>query len=359
MKNKWVVLASVAGLALAGGWAYQRMHGADAPKAQAAAAAPKRVTQVEAVQVGRRTLADDVTAVGTLRSAESVMLRPELAGRIARIAFDEGRPVKKGEVLVQLDDAVEAAEHARARAALGLAQANYKRNQDLFGRKFVSQRALDEAAANLRVAEAEARVAEARMRRMAVRAPFDGIVGIRNVSVGDYVKEGEDLVNLEAIETLKVDFRVPERYLSGLRVGQTVALLADALPGQQFDSRVVAIDPLVAAQDRAVLMRATLDNAAHALRPGMFARVRLTLSERPDVLVVPEQAIMTTPEGPRVFRIESDAAKSVAVRLGARQGTWVEVAEGLNEGDTIVTAGQIKIRDGAAVKVVAPEMAAK
>ncbi|QID18448.1 efflux RND transporter periplasmic adaptor subunit [Nitrogeniibacter mangrovi] len=360
MKSKWVVVISVIALVLAGGWIYRNQHGATAPAGTSApaGAAASRATLVEAAVVGRRDLADEVTAVGTLRSAESVMLRPELAGRIARIAFDEGRPVHKGAVLVQLDDAVQQAEHARARAALGLAQANYKRTQDLFGRKYVSRSALDEAAANLRVAEAEARVTEARLHRMAVRAPFDGIVGIRNVSVGDYVKEGEDLVNLEDIETLKVDFRIPERYLAELRLGQTVTLTADALAERAFESRVIAIDPLVEAQDRAVLLRAELDNRGHALRPGMFARVRLRLAERPDVLVIPEQAVMSTPEGTQVFRVRDGVARSTPVRLGARRGTWVEVAEGLAEGDTVVTAGQIKIRDGAAVTVAAPDVAA-
>jgi membrane fusion protein (multidrug efflux system) len=361
MRIRWVAMASLVALALAlaGGWAYQHQRAPQPAPAEATASPARPATRVEVAPVQRRDLADEVTAVGTLRSAESVMLRPELAGRIARIDFEEGRPVKRGAVLVQLDDAVQAAEHARARAALALARSNFQRTQDLFQRKFVSGSALDEAAANLRVAEAEAQVSAARLRRMAVRAPFDGIIGIRNVSVGDYVKEGEDLVNLEAIDTLKVDFRVPERYLAGLRLGQGVTLTADALPGEPFASKVVAIDPLVEAEDRAVLLRAELDNRAARLRPGMFARVRLTLAERAGVLVVPEQAVMAAPEGARVFRVESGTARSVPVSLGVRHGTWVEVADGLAEGDTIVTAGQIKIRDGAAVEVIPPQTAAR
>ncbi len=362
MKNRWVVVVSVVGLALAGAWAYQSLRGpgvaSGEPKAAAAAPA-KRATRVEAVAVSRRDLADEVSAVGTLRSAESVMLQPELAGRISKINFKEGQPVTRGTVLVQLDDAVQAAEYQRSRAALGLARANFKRNQDLFGKKFVSHRALDEAAANLRVAEAEAQVTAARLRRMAVRAPFDAIAGIRNVSVGDYVKEGEDLVNLEAIDVLKVDFRVPERYLAGLALGQRVRLTADALPGRDFDSTVIAIDPLIEAQDRAVLMRARLDNRAHQLRPGMFARVRLRLAERPNVTVLPEQAILPSQDGPRVFRIDNGTARSVPVRLGVRRGVWVEVIEGLAEGDMVVTAGQIKLRDGASVTIAEPAVASK
>ena len=271
---------------------------------------------------------------------------------IAAIGFAEGQPVTRGTVLVQLDAAIQQAELQRARAALALAQANHRRNQDLFERKFVSRRALDEAGASLKVAEAEAQVAQARLARMAVRAPFDGIVGIRNVSVGDYVKEGADLVNLEAIDTLKVDFRLPERYLDKLRTGQTVSLGVDALPERSFASTVVAIDPLIEAGNRAVVLRATLDNRERQLRPGMFARVRVTLAERADALVVPEQALMPTAEGNFVLRVEDGTARQVAVRTGARVGTWVEVVEGLAEGEQVITAGQIKVRDGAAVSIV-------
>ena len=350
VKNRWVAIVSLAGLGLAAAWAYQ----AQRPSASAVAkpAAAPRATVVEAAAVARRALSDEVTAVGSLRSAESVVLRPEIAGRIAAIGFDEGQPVARGTVLVQFDAAIQQAELQRARAALALAQANYRRNQDLFERKFVSRRALDEAGASRKVAEAEAQVAQAQLTRMAVRAPFDGIVGIRNVSVGDYVKEGEALVNLEAIDTLKVDFRLPERYLDKLRTGQTVSLGVDALPERSFASTVVAIDPLIEAGNRAVVLRATLDNRERLLRPGMFARVRVTLAERADALVVPEQALMPTAEGSFVLRVEDGVARRTPVRTGVRVGTLVEIIDGLPEGAQVITAGQIKVRDGAPVSVV-------
>lgn len=323
-----------------------------AQNGKAGAAAPQ-ATAVEAHTVARLSLADDVSAVGTLRSSESVVLRPETAGRIAKIGFVEGRPVQRGEMLIGLDASVQAAELQQARASLLLAQANFRRTEDLFNKKFVSQRAIDEALAGLRVAEAADQVAAARLARMSVRAPFDGIIGIRKVSIGDYVKEGADLVNLEAIDTLKVDFRLPERHVGSLAVGQKVAVLTDALGSEPFAATVSAIDPLIDAEGRAVRLQATLDNRAGKLRPGMFARVRLSLGEARSVLVVPEQALVPTAEGQFVFQIVDGKAQRTAVQVGQRQGTSVEITDGLAEGAEVVTAGQIKLRDGAPVRAVA------
>ncbi|TVO69044.1 efflux RND transporter periplasmic adaptor subunit [Denitromonas ohlonensis] len=324
-----------------------------AQNGDAGKAAPQ-ATAVEAQPVARLSLGDEVSAVGTLRSSESVVLRPETAGRIAKIGFVEGRPVKRGDMLIGLDASVQAAELAQARAGLSLAQANFRRTEDLFNRKFVSQRALDEARAGLRVAEAADQVAAARLARMTVRAPFDGIVGIRKVSIGDYVKEGADLVNLEAIDMLKVDFRLPERHIGSLAPGQRLTVSADALGTTPFPATVTAIDPLIDAEGRAIRLQATLDNREGKLRPGMFARVRLSLGDAQSVLVVPEQALVPTAEGQFVFRIVEGKAQRTAVQVGRRQGTSVEITDGLPEGAEVVTAGQIKLRDGAPVRTVAP-----
>ncbi len=319
-----------------------------------ASKASPQATAVEAQPVARMSLSDELSAVGTLRSSESVVLRPEIAGRIAKIGFVEGRPVKRGDMLIGLDAAVQAAELQQARASLSLAQANFRRTEDLFNKKFVSQSALDEARAGLRVAEAGEQVAEARLARMSIRAPFDGIVGLRQVSVGDYVKEGADLVNLEAIDMLKVDFRLPERHIGALAPGLRLAVSADALGSTPFPATVTAIDPLVDAEGRSIRLQATLDNRAGKLRPGMFVRVRLSLGEAQSVLVVPEQALVPTAAGQFVFRIVDGKAQQSAVTLGRRQGPLVEITEGLREGDEVVTAGQIKLRDGAPVRAVAP-----
>lgn len=355
--RRLIAALSLAGIAALAGYAYYANRSVGtvqpAPGAKATAGATQGPAEVETAAVVAEAMADDVTAVGTLRSNESVVLRPEVAGRIAAIRFREGSPVRRGDALVDFDAAVQQAEVQQARANLALAQANFGRTEDLFNRKFLSQSARDEAASRLEVARANMALAEARLDKMRIRAPFAGIVGIRNVSVGDYVKEGEDLVNLEDIATLKVDFRLPEIYLAQIRPGQKLELASDAVEGKSFAALVSAIDPLVDEQGRAVVMRATLQNEGLHLRPGMFARVRLILEERANVAVVPEQALVPAPGDVQfVYRVVDGKAQRVEVKTGVRRGTRVEIVKGVQAGDVIVTAGQQKLRDGAAVKVV-------
>jgi membrane fusion protein (multidrug efflux system) len=169
--------------------------------------------------------------------------------------------------------------------------------------------------------------------------------------VGDYVKEGQDLINIEDIGTLRVDFKLPESYLGRVSKGQVVEVTSDALPGQRFNAVLDAVDPMVDQGGRAISSRARLDNAAGKLRPGLFVRVRLLFGERQNVLMVPEQAIV--PGGqPAVFKVTDGKAVMVKVRLGVRRAAQVEVLEGLAEGDVVVTAGQLKLRDGASVKPI-------
>lgn len=361
-RRRLIAAFSIAGIAALAGYAYYANRSAAVPQAtgaakpaagQAPAAQPQAPVDVETVPVAAEAMADDVSAVGTLRSNESVMLRPEVAGRIAAIRFREGSPVRRGDVLVELDAAVQQAEVQQARANLSLAQANFGRTEDLFNRKFLSQSARDEAASRLEVARANMAVAEAHLERMRLRAPFVGIVGIRNVSVGDYVNEGDDLVNLEDIATLKVDFRLPEIYLERIRPGQKLEVASDAIPGQLFNANIAAIDPLVDEQGRSVLMRATLPNEGLRLRPGMFARVRLILQERANVAVVPEEALVPAPGNVQfVYRVVDGKAQRVEVKTGVRRGTRVEIVSGVQVGDVVVSAGQLKLRDGAPVQVV-------
>ncbi len=349
--RKLIVVASLAGIvALAGAaWYANRTP----PAAPVATAQGNPAIVVETAEVRRVAMADEAAALGTLRSNESVVLRPEVAGRIKAILFREGTPVKRGAVLVELDAAVQRAELQQARASLDLAESNFHRTEDLFARRFVSQSARDESASRLEVARAAVALADARLRRMLLVAPFDGVVGIRQVSVGDFVKDGDALVNLEDISVLKVDFRLPETLLPRLRVGQALEVGSDSLPGERFAAQVDAIDPLVDAQGRAVLIRASLDNPEGRLRPGMFARVRLILEERPEVAVVPEEALVPSPGDTQyVFRVVGERAERVAIRTGVRRDALVEVLEGLAPGDRVVTAGQLKLRDGAAVRVV-------
>jgi membrane fusion protein (multidrug efflux system) len=383
MANKvmvWVLAG--AGLALASGGAWWLQQPGKGPAAEKPGAAPASsgpagaaggarpggpggaggVPGVEVAKVKTMPLQDDAQAVGSLKSRQSVVLRPEVAGRVAELAFADGARVRKGQLLLRLDDTLQKAELSQAEAQLSIARANLKRNQELVAENFVAQRVLDESRASLQVAEAQVALAQARLGRMRIVAPFDGTVGIRTVNLGDYVKDGADLVNLEDTSTLYVDFRMPERYQGQLAVGQAVKVQIDALPGRDFTAKVQALDPLVDANGRSVLVRAAMVPAAGAtLRPGMFARVTTVFSVNDAALVVPEEAIV--PQGNRqlVFKLasegEGEAAKTVVrrteVQLGARRGSQVQIVSGLSEGDTVVVAGQQRLqRDGMAVRVV-------
>jgi len=267
-------VVAVVGIAAASGaaWWYQsrpsspkEITGApagasSAASAPAGAASAPRAAGVEVARVEKMSLQDDAQSVGSLRSRQSVMMRPEVAGRVKELGFTDGARVRKGQVLVQLDDVLQRAEIRQAQAQVSIAQANLKRNQELVAQNFVAKRVLDESAANLQVVEAQLALSCARLSRMAIIAPFDGTVGIRNVNLGDYVKDGADLVNLEDISSMYVDFRLPERFQGKLRLQQGVELQLDAFPGRAFKARIEAIDPLLDANGRSVGVRAVLPN---------------------------------------------------------------------------------------------------
>jgi membrane fusion protein (multidrug efflux system) len=356
-----IIVVALAGLAGLGWYAYTANR---APAAPAAAGGgkppggpPGGGVAVEVATVAAADFSDEASAVGTLKSSESVVLRPETPGRIAAINFRDGAVVARGAVLVALDAAVQEAELQQARANLTLAQSNHKRNQELVEKKFVSQQSLENSSAALKVQEAAVQLAEAKAGRMRIRAPFDGIVGLRNVSVGDYIKEGADLINIEDIGTLRVDFRLPETYLGRVRKGQTVEVTSDALPGEQFKAVLDAVDPMVDQNGRAISSRARLDNAAGRLRPGMFVRVRLLFGERKGVLMLPEQAVVPGAQ-PSVFKVVDGKAVATNVGLGVRRAAQVEVVAGLVAGDVVVTAGQLKLRDGVPVRAIGEGVAA-
>jgi len=234
--------------------------GASAAASAAAPASAARAAGVEVARAERATLQDDAQSVGSLRSLQSVMLRPEVPGRVLALGFADGAMVRKGQVLVQLDDTLQRAEIRQAQAQVSIALSNYKRNQELVAQNFVAQRVLEESSASLQVAEAQLALSCARWSRMAIVAPFDGTVGIRNINPGDFVKDGADLINLEDIGSMYVDFRLPERYQSKLQLGQKVELQLDAFPGRIFKASVQALDPLLDVNGRSVGVRAVLPN---------------------------------------------------------------------------------------------------
>ena len=221
-----------------------------------------RPAGVEISQVKKQTLRDDAEAVGTLRSSQNVMLRPEVAGRVLSLGFADGARVRAGQVLVQMDDTLQRAEVQQSLAQMSIARANHKRNQELVAQNFIAQRSLDESAAALQVADAQLGLSCARLERMRLIAPFNGVVGIRSVNLGDYVKDGTDLINLENIGSLYVDYRLPERYQVKVKPGQPIEVKLDAFPGRLFKATIEAVDPLIDANGRSIGVRAVLANTA-------------------------------------------------------------------------------------------------
>jgi len=358
-----IAVTAVVGVVMAAGGGYwlgtKRLEGgaSDGPVATAAAKGAARADagapmSVEAAKVAMQSLPQAITTVGSLRSDESVVVRPEVAGRISAILFKEGQQIGKGATLVRLDPAINAAEVQQARANLKLGQSKYDRAVELSQRNFISGQAKDEAENNLRVAEAAVALADARLAKTEIKAPFAGVIGLRVVSVGDYVKEGADVVNLESIDPLKVDFRVPEIYMGQIQVGQSLTVTLDALPGKTFEGKVLAVNPLVDAAGRSVVIRAIVRNSDTSLRPGMFARVKLITRDEKQALVIPEQAIVPQGDEQYVFRVVDGKVVRVKVEIGQRRDSKVEVLKGLAANDVVVTAGQLKLREGMSVTIL-------
>lgn len=307
---------------------------------------------VEAAVIKPRRLAQEIIAVGSLISDESVILSSEISGRIASISFTEGQPVAAGDLLFKLDDSVYAAELEQARAGLKLSQSDHDRAQGLFTRQLISVRERDAAAAKLDVDRATVALAEARLAKTRIRAPFRGVAGLRQVSPGEYINPGQPLAPLESMSVLKMDFRLSEAALSAIKVGQILNLEVDSYPGEVFPGTVYAIDPRLAEATRSVGVRARVPNPERRLRPGLFARVRLTISENAAALLVPEQAIVPQGDSSFVYVIEAGTAVMRKVEIGQRKGGLAEITSGLKDGDTVITAGMQKIGPGAPVMAI-------
>lgn len=374
MKRPILLLAliALAGLS-AGAWWLQHAPsgpGAAAASPPAAASSPRGAgggpggggpIAVELGEVRRETLRELVQAVGSLRAVQSVMLRPEVGGRIVQLGFRDGEAVRRGQLLVQLDDSLPRAQLAQAEAQLAVARSNHQRNVDLVAQGFVTRSVADQTAATLAVAEAQRELARAELARLRLLAPFEGRVGLRKVDVGAVVAAGADLVMLEDLRQMEVDFRLPERELTRLKPGQALSLRLDAQPQQALSARIQALEAQVDAEGRALAVRARLEAVPPGLRPGMFARVEIELGRREGALTVPEEALVPQNGQLYLVRVQAGAAgqpgrsERLPVRSGWRGAGRVEVlAPGLQAGDLIVTAGPSRLMraDGLAVRPV-------
>lgn len=307
---------------------------------------------VEAALARAARTTTDIRGIGSLQSDESVQITTEIAGRIAEFSFVEGESVTAGAVLLKLDDALAKAELADAVARLELARSNFDRARQLSRTGNVTEKAIDEATAAFQIAQSALELQKVRLSKHTLQAPFTGRAGLRKVSPGAFVQAGTPIVNLEKIDVLKIDFRLPELFLAAVGTGQAVDVEVDALPGKTYTGEIYAIDPLIDVNGRTLQIRARIANPDLALRPGLFARVVVKGKQERDVVLVPESAIVPRSGETFVFRIDEGVAVETKVKLGERRGAEVEIAQGVEPGARVVTAGQLKLRNGAAVDVV-------
>lgn len=311
-----------------------------------------RQVTVESLVVEPRSLRSRVNAVGTVLADASAMLRAEVPGQILELHFSDGQAVSKGDRLFSIEATVLEAEVNEARANVEQSEAAYTRARELIDDRLISATDFDTARANYNVGVARLLSSEARLSKTVIRAPFDGFAGLRRINIGDYATVGQELVDIVRLDPLRVEFSVAETLLAQLKPGQSVDVAVGAYTNETFPGTITAISPQVDVAGHSVLLRAELPNADLRLRPGLFAQVSVTLAEKPHALMLPEQAIWPIGNDKTVYVIEDGKAQRRIVTLGQREPGLVEVVSGLSAGEEVVTAGQMKIFDGADVKAI-------
>lgn len=305
---------------------------------------------VVAVPAQTRKLAFELEALGTARASESVEITAKVANQVTAVRFEEGRQVRRGEVLVELDGAQARADLAVAEAALAESRNQYQRSQELYTTKVLSDSQIEQIEATFKANEARVAAARARLGDTVIRAPFAGRVGLRRVSVGSLISPGTVITTLDDTSTIKLDFTIPETFLSSVEPGLEITSRSVAYPDADFGGRVSSVDTRLDPATRSVTVRALLPNPSGLLKPGMFLTVRLSRGAA-DALMVPEEALVPEQGNVFVYVVKGEVAEKRRVRMGQRRVGEVQVLEGLADGELVVTEGTQKLRDGAAVRL--------
>ncbi len=351
IKRLFIVLLML-GLVFGGifGWKYHQ-----AQQMAARASMPPPPATVSSVEVKTENWQPYLSAVGSLVATQGIFVTNEVPGQVSEIYFESGQNVKKGELLLQLDDSVDRADLDGFLAESRLAEVQFRRTAKLLKDKSVSRSEYDEAKAKLDNARAQVASNRALIEKKGIRAPFTGSLGIRQVDLGEYLAPGSKIVPLEALDPIYVDYALPERHFAKLHVEQNVIIQVQPYPDQVFEGRIEAINPGVDPGTRSVRIRATLSNSDARLRPGMFAEVRTVLPERQNLLTLPETAITYNPYGNSVYVIEKAKGGLVVQRRQVETGQVrdgrVEIITGLKGGEQVVNAGQVKLRNGQGVTI--------
>lgn len=352
MTKRMLLVLLALGLVLGAmfGWKFYQ-----AQKMAALASMPPPPATVAATDVQAEAWQPHLAAVGSLVAIQGILVTTEVAGNVSAIHFESGQPVKVGTLLVEIDDSVEQAELEGIVAERRLADLQLKRREGLLESRTISHSDVDEARLRLENATAQLAAKQAVIAKKRITAPFSGWLGIRQVDLGEYLQPGTAIVPLEALAPIHVDFALPERHLAQISVGQAVEIEVQAFPGEIFTGRVSALNPGIDPGTRSLQIRATLENPQARLRPGMFAEVRTVLPQRPSVLTLPQTAITYNPYGDSVFVIqESGSGPRVQrrqIETGAVRNGRVEIVQGLQAGEQVVIAGQVKLRNDQAVVI--------
>jgi membrane fusion protein (multidrug efflux system) len=313
---------------------------------------------VTSAQVRSDTWENALTAVGTLTAVQGVNVSAELSGKVAQIAFESGSTVRKGALLLRQDTSSEGAQLPGAEAQVRLTKTILERDAKMLDKKIISQSEYDTALANYDQARAQAANIRATIAKKTIRAPFSGRLGIRQVNLGQILREGDPIVTLQAIDPIHADFTIPQQQMGKLRPGLPVGISSDAVPGMTMEGRIKAINPLVDTETRNIKVQAVLDNHGERLRPGMFVNVSVGLPVKEKVLTIPATAVLYAPYGDSVFVITEDkehkggkVLRQQFIRLAEKRGDFIAVASGLKEGEEIVSTGVFKLRNGQSVIV--------
>jgi membrane fusion protein, multidrug efflux system len=349
-RNGLIIVALAALILIGGAWYLfagdKSAPAAGGPNGRGAA----RSVAVVTAHATKKEFAYEVEALGTLRANESVDITAKVADRVAAIHFNEGQQVRKGDLLIELDNTEARADLAAAEAAATDSRSQYKRSQELFQTKALSEAQLEQLQATLLANEARVAAARSRLADRVITAPFNGRVGLRNVSLGGLVNPGAVITTLDDLSVVKLDFAVPEIFLSTLQPGLTVEARSTAYQSTTFTGRVASVDTRVDPTTRSVAIRALIDNRDGRLRPGMFMTVKLVRPEG-QALMLPEQAIVPENEQHFVYVVADGKAQKREVKIGRRRPGEVEVLQGLTADDGVVIDGTLNLRDGVAVRV--------
>jgi membrane fusion protein (multidrug efflux system) len=352
MRTRLIVVILFLGLLFGGMFAIKSCQSRQMAAMQARPQPPATVAVASATETSWQPYLE---AIGTLVATQGVFVSAEIAGKVREIHFESGEPVAAGALLLQLDDSIEQAEVQGLIAEEGLGKLEFERAAELLSDKLGSQADYDRTRANLQKTRADLAAKRALLEKKSIRAPFPGILGIRQVDVGAYLEPGDDIVSLQQLDPIYVDFSLPERYQSSINTSQQVSVQVKAWPDERFAGVISAIDPRIDSNTRSVRIRATLANPELLLRPGMFADVHLLLPARGKVVTVPQTAIMYNPYGDAVFVVQQGEAGPVVeyrqVQTGIVRDGQVEIETGLQAGERVVSAGQLKLRNGVPVSI--------